>query len=204
LFKIMPMRWFDIKNKNYWRVNGKREFTIQEVSQVTGITVRTLRNYLKSYVDLLQPRRGYYNSLVFSEQDINVFVMIKTLIKDGFKVGEIQEKVRAELPAMQRGTESHQSSNDPSSPIEEPPNNETLPQNSTESMIRVNPRMLKSVNSYLLAQEKRNSILEHRLERIERLLERIEKPQETTFSDTLARLVESTQALWLALKKAIP
>ena len=74
------MKWFDIKNKNYWRVNGDQDYSIQEVSKITGITVRSLRNYLKTYENLLNPRRGYYNSLIFSAEDVQAFVMIKTLI----------------------------------------------------------------------------------------------------------------------------
>ena len=91
------MKWFDIKNKNYWRVTGDQDYSIQEVSKITGITVRSLRNYLKTYDSLLDPRRGYYNSLIFSAEDIQIFVMIKTLIKDGFKHSDIVEKVTDEL-----------------------------------------------------------------------------------------------------------
>lgn len=43
------MKWFDIKNRNYWRVSGTKEYTIQEVADLTGITVRSLRNYIKGY-----------------------------------------------------------------------------------------------------------------------------------------------------------
>ena len=94
------MKWFDIKNKNYWRVTGDQDYSIQEVSKITGITVRSLRNYLKTYESLLEPRRGYYNSLIFSAADVQAFVMIKTLIKDGFKQSEIVAKVTKELDQL--------------------------------------------------------------------------------------------------------
>ena len=184
-------------------MNGKRDFSIQEVSQITGISVRTLRNYLKTYTDLLQPKRGYYNSLVFSEKDVNIFVMIKTLIKDGFKNSEIQTKILAELPALERSLEGGMEQEVKSvslAAVEEPA--PTLAGN--ESMIRVNPNMLKCVNHFLLAQERKNTILEQRLERIERLLEGMAPPKRAGFKESLHRVIDSTSALWLALKKAIP
>ena len=191
------MRWFDITNKNYWRVNGKRDFSIQEVSQLTGISVRSLRNYLRTYPEVLQPKRGYYNSLLFSERDINAFVMIKTLIKDGFKNNEIIEKVNEELVLMDLNLAVAPPTGS------EPPKRLTEAVPGTDSMLRVNPKMLQCMNRFLLAQESKNSSLEQRLENMERLLNKLVEKKKARPFLSFQRMIQSTQELWVTLKKAV-
>ncbi len=193
------MRWFEIRNKNYWRVNGDREYSILEVSQLTGITVRTLRNYLRTYQELLEPRRGYYNSLIFSGEHVKVFVMIKTLIKDGFKASEIQQKIQTELEHARR-----------EEPLESPGSvdcalsEQSAPPRPFENdaMIRVQPQLLHQLNNVLLAQEKRNSALERRLDHIETLITDIGREKPGIIERTFSRLMDSGQAFWSALTRA--
>lgn len=191
------MRWFDIKNKNYWRVNGKRDFTIQEVSQLTGISVRSLRNYLRTYPEVLHPKRGYYNSLLFSDKDINIFIMIKTLIKDGFKNSEIIGKINDELALMEPSVLMPKACNS-----DLPSQSQDISQ-ASDTMIRINPKMLQSVNRFLLAQESKNSRLEIRLERMERLLDKLVERKKSGMLDHFQRIIHSTQELWTTLKKGV-
>ena len=212
------MKWFDIKNKNYWRVSGGQDYSIQEVSKITGITVRSLRNYLKTYEDLLQPRRGYYNSLIFSAEDVQSFVMIKTLIKDGFKQSEVIEKVEAELAQIREVCAKENT--DEMQQIPEPPvqiplnrdNSEDFPPVESESeMVSIPPSLLSNLNETFIALEKRNAILENKLDNIEALLIEIggkngkgRDSNPSSLPRPLTAIVDSTQAFWSALKKAIP
>ncbi|PCJ21517.1 MAG: hypothetical protein COB02_02675 [Candidatus Cloacimonadota bacterium] len=221
------MNWFNIKNKNYWRVSGKKDYTIQEVAELTGITVRTLRNYLKSYEELVQPKRGYYNSLIFSKEDINCFVMIKTLIKDSFKKEEIIIKVQAELSEAKikedKPIEEIKENNTNNKIVEEKAlteisknlineesNNNDSQFNYQEMVeygkaIKINHGMLEKMTQHFLNLETRNSLLEQKIDRIERLL--INKEQEESNNHSLPKtigvLIDSTQALWRAFKNTI-
>lgn len=64
-------------------------YSIQEVATHTGITVRSLRNYLRRYGDHLRPTRGACNALVFGEADLETFVKIRTLLREGKSRDEI-------------------------------------------------------------------------------------------------------------------
>ncbi|MCO4783160.1 MAG: MerR family transcriptional regulator [Candidatus Cloacimonetes bacterium] len=224
------MNWFNIKNQNYWRVSGKKDYTIQEVAELTGITVRTLRNYLKSYEELVQPKRGYYNSLIFSKEDINCFVMIKTLIKDGFKKEEIVTKVQSELEQIvqEEKTAEVKSETIPKKDAVDPPlaEDKTLAQtvtslavedSSNESQfnyqemveygkaIKINHGMLEKMNQHFLNLETRNSMLEQKIDRIERLLVSKEEAESNQhhLPKSISTLIDSTQAFWKALKNTI-
>ena len=207
------MKWFDIKNRNYWRVTGKKEYTIQEVSDLTGITVRTLRNYIKGYEEVLSPKRGYYNSLVFSELDIRTFVMIKTCIKDGFKQEDILNKVRLEQESIQKQL-------DEESRIRQIRNAEEMPQVAmlqdseqsetsnphlpVVSEVALNDATLKQIGKYFLNLEQRNILLENRLERMERMLQsQIEVQQQGFLPRTLNLIKESSQAFWQAISRSL-
>lgn len=208
------MKWFDIKNKNYWRVSGEQDYSIHEVSKITGITVRSLRNYLKTYEELLQPRRGYYNSLIFSAEDVQAFVMIKTLIKDGFKQSEVIEKVTAELARIeqpQMAQETPIKNEITETPVQIAIHRDTeddcAPVESFSDLVSIPPALLRNLNETFIALEKRNAVLENKLENIESLLIKIDKKNEVPTSSLprpLMALVDSTQAFWSALKKAIP
>jgi len=208
------MKWFDIKNRNYWRVSGKKEYTIQEVSDLTGITVRTLRNYIKGYEEVLSPKRGYYNSLVFSELDIRTFVMIKTCIKDGFKQEDILIKVRTEQESIQKQL-------DEEARIRQARAAEELPQapqdHSTEPSLATNPHLpaavsevalndatIKQIGKYFLNLEQRNILLENRLERMERMLEsQLEIQNQGLLPRTINLIKESSQAFWQAISRSL-
>ena len=164
---------------------------------MTGISVRSLRNYLRTYPEVLQPKRGYYNSLLFSERDINAFVMIKTLIKDGFKNNEIIEKVNEELVLMDLNLAVAPPTGS------EPPKRLTEAVPGTDSMLRVNPKMLQCMNRFLLAQESKNSSLEQRLENMERLLNKLVEKKKARPFLSFQRMIQSTQELWVTLKKAV-
>lgn len=222
------MNWFNIKNQNYWRVSGKKDYTIQEVAELTGITVRTLRNYLKSYEELVQPKRGYYNSLIFSKDDINCFVMIKTLIKDGFKKEEIISKVQIELEQVNQEEKVGQSPEvklEEETPIEPISEEKSLAQavslpvedarddnpfNYQEMVeygkaIKINHGMLEKMNQHFLNLETRNSLLEQKIDRIERLLitKENEESNQHHLPKSISLLIDSTQAFWKALKNTI-
>ena len=212
------MKWFDIKNKNYWRVSGGQDYSIQEVSKITGITVRSLRNYLKTYENLLQPRRGYYNSLIFSAEDVQSFVMIKTLIKDGFKQSEVIEKVEAELAQIKEVRATQASDDIPlnsEAPVQIALNRESsedyTPVEAETEMISIPPSLLSNLNETFIALEKRNAILENKLDNIEALLVKMgdkncrgDGSNPSSLPRPLTAIVDSTQAFWSALKKAIP
>ena len=209
------MKWFDIKNKNYWRVTGDQDYSIQEVSKITGITVRSLRNYLKTYDSLLDPRRGYYNSLIFSAEDIQIFVMIKTLIKDGFKHSDIVEKVTDELNQMKssiRNDEKQDKSDDdaPVAPvqisIQRVQDNDNLPVHASSNAVSIPTALLDNLNDTFLSLEKRNAMLEEKLENIEGMLIKLnaQSKVQSQLPKPIVSLMDSTQALWSALKKSIP
>ena len=209
------MKWFDIKNKNYWRVTGDQDYSIQEVSKITGITVRSLRNYLKTYDSLLDPRRGYYNSLIFSAEDIQIFVMIKTLIKDGFKHSDIVEKVTDELNQMKssiRNDEKQNKSDDdvPVAPvqisIQRVQDNDNLPVHASSDAVSIPTALLDNLNDTFLSLEKRNAMLEEKLENIEGMLIKLnaQSKVQSQLPKPIVSLMDSTQALWSALKKSIP
>lgn len=72
------------------------QHNIEEVSKLTGITVRSLRNYLRRYREHLRPARGLCNALVFSDEDVETFVKIRTLLREGKARPEIHETLRGE------------------------------------------------------------------------------------------------------------
>ena len=209
------MKWFDIKNKNYWRVTGDQDYSIQEVSKITGITVRSLRNYLKTYESLIDPRRGYYNSLIFSAEDIHIFVMIKTLIKDGFKHSDVVQKVSDELSQLRKAgdTSEKQTISDDDTPdapiqisIHRDQDGDNLPVQTSADLISIPPTLLDNLNETFLSLEKRNAILEEKLDNIEGMLLKLNKQNQAQYQlpKPIISLVDSTQALWSALKKSIP
>jgi DNA-binding transcriptional MerR regulator len=58
-------------------------YTIQELASVTGISVRSLRNYLHAFPEHLHPERGSCNSLLFGDTDAEAFLRIRTLLREG-------------------------------------------------------------------------------------------------------------------------
>lgn len=73
------------------------DYSIQEVSELTGITVRSLRNYLRQYRDHLHPSRGDCNALVFQDPDVRCFLRIRTLLREGRSRGEILDRLAGKV-----------------------------------------------------------------------------------------------------------
>ncbi len=67
------------------------EYSIHEAAKLTGISVRSLRNYLRLYRDHFEPRRGACNALVLGDEEIKLFVTIRTLLREGRSRRQIQE-----------------------------------------------------------------------------------------------------------------
>jgi DNA-binding transcriptional MerR regulator len=74
------------------------DYSISEASQVTGISVRSLRNYLRQYGDFLHPTRGNCNALVFQEEEIRTFLKIRTLLREGRSREEVSRRLSGEVP----------------------------------------------------------------------------------------------------------
>lgn len=94
------------------------DYSIQEVAEVSGISVRSLRNYLRHYRDYLRPGRGACNALVFEDEDVRTFLKIRTLLREGRSREEIQSLLgegstggemvirRSDEPALPPGLET--------------------------------------------------------------------------------------------------
>jgi DNA-binding transcriptional MerR regulator len=204
------MKWFPIKNKNYY--SGTREYPISEVARLTGITVRSLRNYLKSYEELLSPKRGYYNSLIFNESDLHTFVMIKTLIKDGLKQAEIIERIKQEKVNAGKVQDENsiritlKNADEKAAAAKES-------EIKTEKAVCKNPPIRKedlalrlidagfidNAAQTILELDRRNAQLEAELNRLKRLLPPPRKKILPDFNKCFSLLVESTQCLWHSL-----
>lgn len=72
-------------------------YTIQELSTVTGISVRSLRNYLRQYGEFMDPDRGACNALLFGEDDVEAFVKIRTYLREGRTRDEIKAILAGEV-----------------------------------------------------------------------------------------------------------
>lgn len=72
------------------------EYNIDEASRLSGITVRSLRNYVHQYDEFLKLTRGPYNALVFSDEALTVLVKIKSLLRDGRSRRDIAAILRDE------------------------------------------------------------------------------------------------------------
>ena len=68
---------------------GEHKYNIDEASRLSGISVRSLRNYVNHYSDYLSLKRGQYNALLFSDGDLTVLVKVKSLLRDGKSRQEI-------------------------------------------------------------------------------------------------------------------
>lgn len=67
------------------------DYNIHEVSGISGITVRSLRNYLRLYGEHFSPARGACNSLIFNDEDVKTFVRIRTYLREGKDRSEIHK-----------------------------------------------------------------------------------------------------------------
>mgnify|MGYP006277240723 CR=1 FL=1 len=91
------------------------DYTIDEASRLSGITVRSLRNYVHHYADFLNLKRGPYNSLIFDDDDLQTLVKVKSLLRDGKTRQEICEILSKERedPKIQVRPNSLQTSEKP-------------------------------------------------------------------------------------------
>ena len=71
-------------------------YNIDEACRLSGISVRSLRNYVHHYSDHLHIERGPYNSLIFSDESLSVLVKIKALLRDGNNRHKICELLKEE------------------------------------------------------------------------------------------------------------
>lgn len=98
------------------------EHTIDEVAELTGISVRSVRNYLRLYREFLQPGRGPCNSLLFRDADVETLVRIRARLRQGATRVEIRKRLAGgqeqdEMTVVRRP--------DPAPPVEAPPPPET-------------------------------------------------------------------------------
>lgn len=70
-------------------------YSLLDVSRITGIKETTLRFYLKRFKTFFEPlKRGQFNSIIFSDKDINLFLKIRTLSKQhGLSMDEIEKSL---------------------------------------------------------------------------------------------------------------
>lgn len=83
-------------------------YRIKSVAALTGITAATLRAWERRY-DLVSPRRTESGYRVYSEDDIEMLVQVKTLVEKGYRVGEAIELVRRDAPVLPPGELSAES-----------------------------------------------------------------------------------------------
>ncbi len=72
------------------------DYSIDEASRLSGITIRSLRNYTHQYEDFLNLKRGQYNALIFSDDDLKMLVKIKSLLRDGKSRNQICDTLKTE------------------------------------------------------------------------------------------------------------
>jgi DNA-binding transcriptional MerR regulator len=66
-------------------------YNIDEACRLSGISVRSLRNYVHHYGEFLHLQRGPYNALIFTDESLSVLVKIKGLLRDGKNRHQIRE-----------------------------------------------------------------------------------------------------------------
>lgn len=192
------MKWFPIKNKNY--VAKAKEYPISEVSRLTGITVRSLRNYLKTYEELLLPKRGYYNSLIFYENDLRTFVMIKALIKDGLKQSEIIEKIKAEKENANHSEPSIHINQQEESYETNPALRMPILRKEEFVWRLIDNGLINNTVQTILELEKRNAALEAELKQLKSQLS-LNQGLMPKLSRHFNLLLESTQNFWYSLNR---
>ncbi len=74
------------------------EYTIKEVSQITGIKAHTLRIWEKRYA-FLNPGRTSSNFRYYNEEDVNLLLHVVELKKKGMRISEIAELSLEEIIA---------------------------------------------------------------------------------------------------------
>jgi len=72
------------------------EYNIDETARLSGITVRSLRNYVHQYGEFLSLKRGPYNALIFGDEDLTTLVKVKALLRDGKSKYEICDALDTE------------------------------------------------------------------------------------------------------------
>ena len=151
------------------------EHTIDDVSALTGISVRSVRNYLRLYRDFLQPGRGPCNSLLFRDQDVETLVRIRTRLRQGETRDEIRERLTGgqeqdEMKVVRRpdpehpGHPIHPTPAAPSAaPTEPPPTETALAPRALASAIEHQTELMERLLQENLALRERVSRLERHL-----------------------------------------
>jgi DNA-binding transcriptional MerR regulator len=136
------------------------EHTIDEVAELTGISVRSVRNYLRLYREFLHPGRGACNSLLFRDQDVETLVRIRARLRQG----ETREQIRERLD---RGQEQDEMTvvrrPDPATPAEAPPPETALAPRGLAAAIDRQTELMERILAENLALRERISRLERHL-----------------------------------------
>jgi len=67
-------------------------YDMREAITMMDVNEKTLRRYIKRFN--LNIKRGLYNKYVFEEKDIQVMLLIKSLLKSGLSDNQIKEKIK--------------------------------------------------------------------------------------------------------------
>lgn len=73
------------------------EYSINEVSQLTGIKPFTLRIWEKRYANMILSERTRKNTRKYKEADLHLLMRISALIKRGFRISEISSMSQDEI-----------------------------------------------------------------------------------------------------------
>lgn len=73
------------------------EYSINEVSQLTGIKPFTLRVWEKRYANMILSERTRKNTRKYKETDLHLLMRVSALIKRGFRISEISEMTQEEI-----------------------------------------------------------------------------------------------------------
>lgn len=87
------------------------KFYIKEVSALTGLSKQVIRKWEERY-DIIQPVRHENGYRLYSEEDINTLLTIKSLQKKGFSIKQASNLAKEKLDTMENATIQAKSSLD--------------------------------------------------------------------------------------------
>ena len=142
-------------------------YNIDEACRLSGISVRSLRNYVHHYGDHLHIERGPYNSLIFSDKSLSVLVKIKALLRDGNNRHTICDLLKEEE----------------SQPTIKVTRTENLPVADNQALLQV----IHKVDSTLAILLEENKVLHNRLIHLESELARTQRvlPEADSYANRL-------------------
>lgn len=159
-------------------------YNIDEACRLSGISIRSLRNYVHHYNDYLHIERGPYNSLIFQEKSLAVLVKIKSLLRDGnnrHTICEIlkQEEIKPEITVTR----------------------DSLPTVNNQSLLSIFQKVDSTLNSLL----EENRILNERLHQMEMKMAQNQKalPAAESISSVKKEKSNKTNALTIPLPHSL-